>query len=251
MRNAGPAEWTNLVALLAGMRTAGRKWKGWQVEKVVRAAGEAGMAHAVLESVRAAARTGLDMRELRIVREVFWACRSKALLSGWAKEETERALVYAEQLARLLEDEKHWGKVRSARGGDPRIQPDVIAVVLELAAVRAVKYQAGKDKDNKVLAYAQRLMANMNRAVEEAAEEKRVVVHADYELARWVPMLNALKLAQQVLGDSMPEGDSAARKIQELEGKIQRAGQVVVGGQDSNRSKRRGLIWAEELEQSA
>lgn len=240
------ADWRNFVGLMAGMQAAKRKWKDWQLERVVRIAGEAGMAHEVLEGVRAAERTGLHVRGRRLFREVMWACRAQARLSGWEEEETEKALRYAEHVARLLD-----GRRKTAGHGDPRVQPDVIAVVLELAAMRAVRHQDGKDVDGKVLAYSQRLMANANRAVREEADEHRAVAHADYELARWVPMINALKVAQRVLGPAFPEADLAKRKLQELEDRVQRAGQVVVGAQDPKKSKRRGLAWAEELEQSA
>jgi len=251
-REGSAAGWgSNLVGLLAGMHTAGRRWKGWQVEKIVRVAGEAGMAHAVLEAVRASGRTGLVLRDLRVVREVVWGCRAKAVLGKWGEEEVEKGLKYAEQIARLLEGEAHLGKLRAASGADPRVQPDVIGVVLELAGAKAVRHHGGKDVDGKVLVYAQRLMANLERGIKEEVEDGRVVAHADYELARWIPVLNGLRLAQKVLGKSMPQADLAKRKISELDALVQRYGQTLVGAQDSGKAKRRGLIWAEGLEQSA
>lgn len=241
----------NFTALLAGMRTAGRRWKSWQLQRIVRTAGDAGMAHAVLGGVMAARRTGLVLQELRVAREVFWACRTKAVLGGWAQEDVRSGLAYAEQLVRLLDQDVHSAKKSAAAGPGPRRQPDVIAVLAELAGVRAVRYQEGKDRDGKVLKYAERLMANVDKAVDEVADEARIAAHADYELTRWVPVLNALRLARQVLGNGMPEAELAKRKIAELEAKVQQAGTTLVGAQDSSKAKRRGLVWVEDLEKSA
>lgn len=248
------ADWSNLLSLLEGMKNAGRRWRTWQVEKIVRDAGKAGMSGVVVECVRAAARTGLVLKDVRVVREAMWACRMRAVLSGWSKGETERALRNAEQLAELLEGELHLGGKRP-EGLDPRREADVLGAVCELAAARAVRHHGGDDADGKVEMYVRRLVDNLAGVGDEVAMEVQDkkeglktpwAATADYELMRWVPVRNALKVAQEVLGDKMPNQDLVNEKLQKLESVLSDARDVVTGAQGDNREKRRGLKWLEQ-----
>jgi len=242
----GTGEWANVVGLLAGMRTAGRRFKPWQYEYVIRAAGDAGAGYVVVDAARAVRRTGLELRDLRLVREAFWACRTKAARDGWKSEPTEKALAWAKQLAGLLDDGAHCGKLSLANGRDPRIQPDIIGVVLELAATRALRHTGGKDADGKVLMYAERLIPNLEGAAEEDIGQE--VARNEYEMLRWLPVLNGLELAQKVLGEQMPAKETAMWKIAQLRTKLSAAKKVIeaaaVGG---GRKKRRSMMWTEDV----
>lgn len=243
----GTGDWANVVGLLAGMRTAGRRFKSWQYEYVIRTAGEAGAGYVVVDAARAVRRTGLELRDLRLVREAFWACRSKAAREGWKAEPTEKALAWARQLAGLLDDSAHCGKLNLVGGRDPRIQPDIIAVVLELAAMRASRHTGGKDVDGKVLMYAERLMPNLEGAAEEDIGQE--VARNDYEVLRWLPVLNGLELAQKVLGEQMPAKQTATRKIAQLRTKLSAAKNAIEAASvGTGRKKRRGLIWTDKMD---
>lgn len=246
LMRSNSGDWTNLTGLLAGMHTAGRRFKSWQYEYVVRSAGDAGCGHVVVDAARAARRTGLVLRDLRIVREAFWTCRTKAVQEGWDGRSTAKALGWAEQLAGLLDDSAHCAQVGSTDVRDPRIQPDIIAVVLELAATRAERHLGGKDKDGKVRLYAERLIPNLESAAEESIDME--AARMDYELSRWSPMLNGLETAQRVLGERMPEKQVVEQKIAQLRRRLGEAKRIVEAAPTSDdQGKRRGLRWAEGM----
>jgi len=245
------ADWANLPSLLEGMKTAGRRWQVWQLEKVVREAGKAGMSGIVVECVRAAGRTGLVLKDVRVVREAMWACRTRAVVSGWDRGETARALRNAEQIAEALEGEAHWGGSKRPEGVDPRRQADVLGVLVELAAQRAVRHQDGKDVDGKVEMYVKRLVGNLEGIGAQADSETTKTpwaATADYELLRWVPARNGLKAARDVLGDEMPQPSQVNEASQKLESTLKDASDIVTGARDDSREKRRGLRWLTESE---
>jgi len=247
------SDWDNLVALLEGMKTAGRRWKSWQLEKIVRDAGNSGMAAVVVECVRAAGRTGLVLRDVRVVREAMWGCRARGKMSGWSKAETSAALRNAEHIAEALEGSLHWGNAHKRPDGvDPRREADVLGVLVELVGVRAVRHQGGEDVDGKVEMYVKRLVNNLSASLEndspmEVKDRGEVKANwsasADYELMRWVPVRNGLRLAKEVLKDRMPVVDQHLEKLEKV---IRDASDVVKNAQGDKIDKRRGLKWLEE-----
>jgi len=250
------SDWNNLVALLEGMNTAGRRWKTWQLEKIVRDAGNSGMSAVVVECVRAAGRTGLYLRDVRVVREAMWGCRSRGAMSGWSKAETGAALRNAEHIAEALEGSLHWGNAhKRPEGADPRREADVLGVLVELVGIRAVRHQGGEDVDGKVEMYVKRLVSNLsantlengNTAATEVRDQGEVKANwaasADYELMRWVPVRNGLRMAKEVLKDKMPVVDQHLEKLERL---IRDANDVVRSAQGDKIDKRRGLKWLEE-----
>lgn len=157
--------WVNLPSLLAGVegaRIAGRGRKGERearrMGKVVRMAGNVGRLGVVVQCLREVERTGMSLRDAEVLDEVLWQLHAHAQRGEWSEEAVGRARKWAEQVAGLLERQEHGGG-SYVRGRDVRMQPKVIGVFLELAAVNAYKYQGGKDVDGKVKAYTERLLA--------------------------------------------------------------------------------------------
>jgi hypothetical protein len=156
-------DWDNLPIFLEGLRIAGRKLKPQYMEKLVRKAGQAGQQQTILECARRVSRTGFALKDLNLVRQVMWWTQRKALSAGWTAQSTKKALSMAEQIADLLEDEKHCGgPVRGA--SDPRARPEVAGILLQLAAAHA-KFSSGKDEDGKVEIYSKRLLGTLARKV--------------------------------------------------------------------------------------
>jgi hypothetical protein len=156
-RSKTPEDWENLVRALQGAYKAGIYLKAHQWERIVRKLCQADMHHLLLKAIQRVDKTGLRLREPGVVHQVFRGLRNKAALVGWDKAETLRMLGFAEQIAGLMENKEHLGQVDPVRG-DLRTSPLVIAVPLELAAVRAKKHTDGQDRDGKVAKYASRLM---------------------------------------------------------------------------------------------
>jgi hypothetical protein len=254
LMGASKADWNNLVSLLEGMKIAGRRWKTWQLEMVVREAGKQGMSSVVVEAVRAAGRTGLVLRDIRVAREAMWACRQRAVKSDWARGETAKAIRNAESLAEMMEGELHWGGSRRPDGLDPRRQADVLGVVVELCSARAVRHLEGMDEDGKVEMYAKRLVDHLEGMGEGETMQVKDgesfkmpwAASADYELLRWLPVRNALRMAKEVLGGSMPRREFVDQRSKKLESVLVDARDVVSGAQGDKRERRRGLKWLEE-----
>jgi hypothetical protein len=126
---------------------------------IVRRMNQAGQHHLVLKALQRADKTGLKLVTEGVVREVFKGLHDRAAASGWEKNETEKALSFAEQIVELMEGKEHiGGKRQPGDVGDYRTSPHVISVPAELAAVKAKRYTSGEDKDGKVKKYAGRLM---------------------------------------------------------------------------------------------
>jgi len=192
-----PKDWDNLPAFLEGLYMAKRRLESSQVEKMVRRANEMRRQGVVMECIRRAGTTGLLLNDARVVREVMWGARLRALQAGWSVEGTEKALLQGEQIMELLEDPKHSGK-NGVVGEHPRKLPEVIGVVLELAAVRAGKYGNGQDEDGKVAAFATTTLASI-RTHGNADFDSGNWHDANYKLQMWAPVLHGLRLAFGVL----------------------------------------------------
>jgi len=245
-----PTSWANFIGLLEGMKTAGRKWKPWQLERILRIAGDCGMAGIILEAARSAARTGIVLADVQVVREAFWGCRTKAVLEGWSEQGLESAVRYAEQFASLLEEERHAGRERLG-DGDPRVQADIIGVVLELVAVKAEKFGQGKDRDGMVRVYVERVVPHLEgvRALVMGDEKGSLAMKADHEMCRWVPVVSGLEAAGRVLGKEMPGAELVGKKIKELKRKLEEAREIVEESEEPEqvKGKRKGLHWWKAL----
>jgi hypothetical protein len=214
------------------------------------------------------------------VNEIFWRLQDKAFASDWSAEETKQAFAWAEMFLDMLEDERHAGSKLIKGHQDPRVQPQVIGLVLQMAAVRAERHLAGKDEDGKVAKYAERLLAlpldselgsfyfgelddsglaprlvRLRKWREEAlasGEEfsKAEVLETlesslrDDFVNHWllysVPILHGMKTAKKVLNPTSKLATELEIRIQELERLIPEQAEIVAKHARPNR--RRGLI---------
>ncbi|KAI9729661.1 MAG: hypothetical protein M1818_008414 [Claussenomyces sp. TS43310] len=153
-------DWDNLPIFFEGLKTAKRTIKTCHLEKVVRKAGNAGRQDTILECARRVSKTGFALKDAGLVREIMWWLQYKAASSTWDPSQTQKALSMAEQVAILLEDERHSGQ-RVVKGiQDVKIRPEVVGILLELAAAHAKQKGTG-DADGKVTTYADKLISIM------------------------------------------------------------------------------------------
>ena len=155
-------DWENVVRMMEGFHDASVQVKDKWFQKIVRGMNEAGMHHLILKSLQRAGKTGMRLRSDGLVRTVFNTLHERAASSGWDEAETGKMLRLAEQLTELMESDEHLGKVETQKL-DPRASPFTISVPLELAAVKAKKYQQGQDADGKVQKLATRLVNALNQ----------------------------------------------------------------------------------------
>ncbi|OAA65960.1 hypothetical protein SPI_02747 [Niveomyces insectorum RCEF 264] len=101
------ADFENLPRLLEGLHRANRSLRPADYARIARRAGERGCIFTVIESARTVRRTGFRLDNSETVAEILTHVQLKAVDSGWDEAESRQALVWAELVIDLLEDESH------------------------------------------------------------------------------------------------------------------------------------------------
>jgi hypothetical protein len=94
------------------------------------------------------------------VREILWQLQHKAFKSEWSAKETWQATSWAEMTSELLEDKRHAGGKVADPETDVRVQPEIIGILVQLSAARAIVCYDGKDRDGAVARYSARLQGS-------------------------------------------------------------------------------------------
>lgn len=156
-----PADWRQLPSILEGLAKARSTPLLGIQEKIIRHAIQGGQFNIILQCLRKPELTGMTLKHDEILNLTLGGLHQTAQTNGWDQEHVGQALRFAGVLAELLEQDGHTrGKTpRSVVRNDPRTNPKVIGVFLEIAAVNAYKYHDGKDEDGSVMKYAARMMS--------------------------------------------------------------------------------------------
>ena len=240
-----PHDWDNMPGFLAGLHAAKRTLASGLLEKMVRRANERGRQGTVMECVRRAATTGLVLDEARVVREVMWGARLRARQAGWSEEGVGKALRQAEHVLEMLEDPKY-SAIKGVEGERFSRMPDVVGVVLELAAAKAVRYGDGKDEDGKVATYATATVSGLRTQAAKVGFEESNWYDANYQLQRWAPVLHGLRLAGGVLKDKPQLAQQVRNSAQKLEEVVFKARDLLVTNTPQDRT-RRGLMVYDDI----
>ncbi|KAF8851367.1 hypothetical protein BDZ45DRAFT_631770 [Acephala macrosclerotiorum] len=204
-------DWDNLPNLLKGLKTAAglgltNTWKP-VLRKVASRLGNAGRQDVLLECLRRGSETGITLSSRNFATTIITQFHRKAVDSDFNPQETKKAFSWAEQAAVLMENPEHAGNTNLAGEDDPRTSPEVIGILLDLAAVNCSKNLSGKDEDNKVASYAEKFL-NTPVALKPVPDVKG---RDGYGLNRWlwtgVPILHSLNLAQSILGPKSKYAD--------------------------------------------
>ncbi|KAK2811498.1 hypothetical protein FQN50_002121 [Emmonsiellopsis sp. PD_5] len=151
-----PEHWDNLIPLLQGMHSAKRTPKVDVMEFILRKAGEAGMNTLMIECAKQSRTTGLSLRNYQIAELFFSNFHMQAERADFKGPELEKALKHAKQTATLMNMPDHAPVDRKLP--DPRRHPNIIGVLLELSAARALDAFEGKDTTGDVVSYAEKLI---------------------------------------------------------------------------------------------
>ena len=200
-----PRDWDNIPSLLKGFKDAKRAMYPKNHARITRKACMAGRHDIIIECARRVDDTGFRLAALDVVTELMWQLQDKAFKSNWSSKETKQALKWAEMVSDLLEDPRHSGSRVVKTNIDPRTRPEVIGVMLQLAAVWATRFSDGVDMDQKVARYAARLLGSkVNVGLDTLQTDEGDPVHyINLYLTHMVPVLHGMKLAQSILGGSL------------------------------------------------
>ncbi|KAI9789506.1 MAG: hypothetical protein M1835_001628 [Candelina submexicana] len=234
-------DWSNLPAFLEGLRTAKARLSSAQLEKIARKANQAARQDVVMDCIRRVGKTNFVLKDQNVVREVVLGAHLRAQQGNWEELSTRKALAQAEQTVELLEDPAHSGG-HKVREEDPRAQPDIIGIVLDLAAIRASRHLFGKDEDGKVLMYAERLMATWGNA----DFSSETWYDANHKLVMWAPAWHGLKLVTDVLEPRSRISEQIKSSLRDLE-KILALAKDMVASEAPTGKERRGLQFYDAM----
>lgn len=217
-------DWDNLPPLLEGIYTMKESVGKPQAKllrnifTIIRKASLAGRQDVLLECARRVSETGFELKDFHVVREIMWQIQYKALSHDWSPAQTKKAFGNAQQLANLLDDERHSSGNRITGPTDPRARPEVIGILLELAAVQAKISGSEEDRLN-VEVYARRLLAvlpdgfNLDEYDDQSEGDAGAPVHT---LRFSSTILYGMREASKVLGPASEEAELLNQKSNEL-----------------------------------
>lgn len=203
-------DFENVPRLLEGLKNARAKLDNLFAEKITKALGQKGQQHVILDCARRGEKTGFDLRNDELVRQILWFFHEKAVKADFEGGETAKALKWSEQLFELLELPEN--KVTEKGAMVPKAQPLNVGVLLSLAAQSAKNGHDGKDADGKVEKYAKQLLAT-DLNIEEPQQSRETSLW----LGRTFPLVYGIRNAVDVLGSSSKTGkqlQSAGSQLQ-------------------------------------
>jgi hypothetical protein len=232
-------DWKNLPPLLEGLARVKGLPAQYQ-QRFITAAAEADMISVVLNCLRQAEYNGFSLKTPVVRLSMFHAIRKSAREADWEEEATQKCLKQVQQVLDMMEDPAHCGQ-RVVTPDDPRAQPYVIAIPLEIAAMRAKSHLNGVDEGDLVAAYTTRLLSALEQPGNDLVRlpltsrkpslthvqvndehwqlpdtsnltgrkgqgaPVRISTKLDKLLQEFLPVRSALDLAQEVLGSSLPK----------------------------------------------
>ena len=224
-----PSDWENLLPFLEGLHNAERKFTSGILGKIARRAAEAGRLDVVIECAKQVKRTGFNLSRADVVMQIFLGLHDAAMNSGWEEKTTAKSLAQAEAIIMMLRTKSHSGNVQGQQG-DPRTSTEVMGVLLELAAVGAVKHPRA-DAEEKVEAYTQQFQAMLNFPGKKddlgtrASEVEWTI--ANEKLRRVLPMWNSMAFAEQAISKNTTLRIWCGRTKEELMGIVKSLYEIV------------------------
>ena len=237
-------DWANLPGFLEGLKTARRKLKGWQIEKLVRKANACGRQGVVLVCLQRVERTGVGLWDSNVARECMLGAVMRAMDGGWTKESVEDGWRLGRQYWELTWDKRH----HSSDGGNAKLNVGVVGSMVLLNAARVVK--AGEGMED-VERFARRLksLLGLDWTEEMRAKENSGWVEANQDLLIYGPILKGMQLAQRVLGKDSELGRDLGERIEkDLELMLQKALAIVNAHTPEDGSRRGAKLYGDLAE---
>ena len=195
-------DWANLIPFLEGLKQAGRVVKPNRWEWLTRRAGACGTLGTILKAAQLSEQTGFTLWDYGVAKRFFFELHRMAHSDDFAGPATSRALTLAKQTATLMEEPVHTARAPSP---DPKCQPFIIGVMLELYAARALSEAAVEGDNDQVRTFVKRLLGAMLLLNVDPGTNHWPTV--DHMLEEIVPVYNGMKLALKVEGMSAKDKD--------------------------------------------
>ncbi|KAI0995747.1 hypothetical protein K3495_g12433 [Podosphaera aphanis] len=147
-------DWAVLPNVLHALKNIGFKVTPPVAEKIARKAGIAGQQNVILECLRRTKDTGMSLMEPHFTQIVLYWIQYKAAELDQTAASMTKTLSFSEQILEMLENPLFTGNRFLDSNDHQRNLPETIGLVLNIAAMRATKFEGGTDKDGLVAKYA-------------------------------------------------------------------------------------------------
>lgn len=153
-------DFKNLVPFVTGLRMANIHITPGRWEALIRNTRLAGKLSLILECARQPVRTGFYLRNVSVVKYLYFNLHLEALQADYKGPEVTKALNMAKQAVDLMDADMP-DHAYDSPANNPKNNLGVIGVLLELSSARAVNDFGGVDNEKEVVGYAQKLIANL------------------------------------------------------------------------------------------
>ena len=243
MRETG--DWRNLFGFLEGLRVAKRTIKGDQVARMMRWLLESGKHPEVLEILERVEENGISVWEPQVAREIMWGAWKKVSRLGWSKTAITNGTRYAEDVWNLMSGPKHSkNSIPDGLNTHPTWRPELLGVLLQLHAAKAVANEKDADARLQTEKYAGLLLTTWN-GMELDVEESNWN-DWNHKMCIWAPVWHGMKLARNVLGSECSAYDVLDAKEKELELLLQE-GRSAVTQHMPEEGSRCGVVAFDEM----
>ncbi|KAJ9617052.1 hypothetical protein H2200_000773 [Cladophialophora chaetospira] len=195
--NENDTDWKNLIPFLKGLVLSQRKLHGSFPSKITRKACEVGQEQIIMKAVGQPEQTGISLRQHDVARELMLGFHTQAVLENFQGPKLARISRLAEQVALMLQDQLHENPKLEVGECDARTDPVVLAVLLELAAERALHKHDNRDQDSWASNYATKLL-HLEGWKPTSDLEGATANEQNHALVALIPVQNAIKMALQV-----------------------------------------------------
>lgn len=154
------ADFKNLVPFTSGLKMANIRVTPGRWEALIRHTAAAGKLPIILECARQAGRTGLLLRNKMLVRRFYFELHRMALNADFEKLKVNKALQMGKEAVEIMDADLP-DHAYDSPAQNPKCDPGVIAILLELSSARALNDFDGVDQTEEVVGYAQKLVANL------------------------------------------------------------------------------------------
>ncbi|GAM84020.1 hypothetical protein ANO11243_020110 [Dothideomycetidae sp. 11243] len=215
-------DWQQVAPLMDGLAALNRSASQAHMEKLIRNAARGGAYGIVVQALRKTEWKQLAMRSASLRNTIVRGMRQTAEHGGWSEEALARAIRYAEDVMVSLNDAR---KIAPSAEGDALADPLVIAVWLELYAVRATTYSNGQDVDGNVSKYFQRLVKCFDAEkvytnTHQAHLSNKTDLAVNNEFMRLLPLWQSVSLATRILSENDESSAALREYAQSLEAKL-------------------------------
>ena len=213
-------DYWNLAPFMIGCRNSKRVLTQNFIERVVRNACEHGKEVAIMDCLRQTDKTGLKLCHYNIAETLMLRATWIAVDHDWTERGLDKALKFAESLWIMMQDPNQM----EVRQPNPMNNLAVVGVMLQLHAVKAVKFHSQVDAQGEVVEFTRRLLALWNKLT--LLSESGNNIEADIRLRKWAPIWHGMKLARKVSGVTKEMREELGKRVKTVASALEAAREI-------------------------